>query len=215
MNPHEQARLYENEIKKFAKKIIKNNGEDIIIDNSDNWVSNKNNLASKHNSSILKDVDCFVKKYHSEYNEYILIKENKKDGLSVKDSQKYMFLSIVAEIDKQIYDQHPILWKIKFLDSKRYASEHDIDVKPINLKYKINFDSNKIINTISFADACVIVETIRQQYASISLNPPKMEISGHKYSMQYKGKKVSWATVKNIPKLISIKMKQPYTDQKF
>jgi hypothetical protein len=33
--------------------------------------------------------------------------------------------------------------------------------------------------------------------------------------MQYKGKKVSWATVKNIPKLISIKMKQPYTDQKF
>ena len=100
-----------------------------------------------------------------------------------------MFLSIVAEIDKQIYDQHPILWKIKFLDSKRYASEHDIDVKPINLKYKINFDSNKIINTNTFADACVILETIRQQYASISLNPPKMEISGHKYSCNTKEKR--------------------------
>ena len=55
MNPHEQARLYENEIKKFAKKIIKNNGEDIIIDNSDN---SKNYLVlGALRKQIIENVD--------------------------------------------------------------------------------------------------------------------------------------------------------------
>jgi hypothetical protein len=173
-------------INKIAKKLLKKYAPQIIKNNAKLWLNN-----DTQNSILPDDL----------YNESLEIgKEIHKTTPKITDSiycwpiePESFVKKVETKIKENIFNETPRIWKIRFKKAKRYVQELDID----DNETKLMFDIDRNICFFEYEKACKIVNKIKKQYKSISVDYPQMEIEGSMYKRPpLKGSCVSWAKVK-------------------
>ena len=112
------------EIKKKAKKIVKNKDKDINVD--DLTVSNdgnvnifkKNGEIRRRRKQLATDLDNIIKWESKKYPENI-VEAEKKESWSDFDIFKGIYREIINDINDTNYD-----WKKLYDDSKKYAEDY-------------------------------------------------------------------------------------------